>query len=209
MKVTVLGATGRTGRHVVEELLRRGHPVTALARDPGKLGPLAGRVSVVTGEARDAAALAAAVTGADAVLSALGPVGKDRTLHTDVAPRLVEAMRSAGVRRFVGISGAGVDAPGDRKSRRDRIISKLVHVFGGAVAQDKERERETWAASGLDWTLVRPPRIVDGPGTGEVAHDAVHTQRSTKITRPDLARFLVDQLEDARYVGALPFVAAS
>lgn len=209
MQVTVLGATGRTGRLVVEEALRRGYVVTAQVRDPAKLGELAARVRVVPGDVRDVAVLREAVQGADAVVSALGPVGKEPTLHRDLAPRLIAAMRAAGVRRFVGVSGAGVDAPGDRKSRRDRIVSRLIHLLGGDVVRDKEQEREIWAASGLDWTLVRAPRLGDGPATGRIAHDAVRTQRSTKISRADLAAFLLDQAAGGGYVGAAPFVASA
>lgn len=209
MRVTVLGATGRTGRQVVAEARRRGHDVTVLVRDPAKLGELADGVTVVPGDARDEAALRRAVRGAQAVLSALGPHGSEADLHRVVAPRLVEAMRDAGVRRFVGVSGAGVDAPGDAKPLRDRVVSRIMHVVGRGVVQDKERERETWAASGLDWTLARPPRLTDRPGTGQVVSDPARTPRSTTLPRADLARFVLDQLEDDRYVGAAPFVASA
>lgn len=209
MRVTVLGAHGRTGRLVVEESLRRGHPVTALVRDPGRLAVADQRVRVVAGDVRDPAAVRGAVEGSDAVISALGPSGKDRTLHRELAPALIAAMSAAGVRRFVGISGAGVDAPDDAKGARDRVASRLMHVFGAAMVADKEAERAAWAASTLDWTLVRPPRLVDGPATGRVLSDAVRTSGSMRISRADLARFVVDQLTDPSYVGAAPVVAAA
>ena len=103
MKVAVVGATGRTGRLLVEELLRRGHEVRVLVRDPDRLADLGGRVETVTGESRDAAAVRALVTGADAVVSALGPSGKDGkdgkdgTVHQDTAAALAPAMAEHGV----------------------------------------------------------------------------------------------------------------
>ena len=103
VNITVLGATGRTGRPLVEELLTRGHHVTALVRDPTTYAAPDG-VTVVAGHSRDAAALAAAVAGADAVVSALGPVQKDGTLHQDTARALVPVMTEQGVQRFVGVS---------------------------------------------------------------------------------------------------------
>lgn len=206
MRIALLGATGRTGTHVLTAVLAAGHQVTALVRDPGRL-PARDGVDVVVGDARDRAALDRLLAGADVVVSALGPVAKDPSLHQETARALVAAMRAAGVRRFVGISGAGVDVPGDRKSRRDRVISALIQRLGGAVVADKPAEHRVWASSGLDWTLVRPPRLVDGPATGAVEHDAHRSPRRTRITREDLARFLVDQVADDRYVGEAPLVA--
>jgi putative NADH-flavin reductase len=206
VRVAVLGATGRTGRAVVDELLLRSHEVVVLVREP-RTAALPSEVATVGGDARDPSAVAAVVRGAQSVVSALGPRRKDVTLHREVAPLLVEAMRRAGVRRFVGISGAGVDVPGDAKSRRDRVVSALIQRLGGRAVQDKAIEQQVWAASGLDWTLVRPPRLVDGDASGEVEHAASRSPRTTRIRRTDLARFVVDCLEQELYVGAAPLVA--
>jgi putative NADH-flavin reductase len=205
VRVAVLGATGATGRLLVDELVRRGHTVVALTRSPQPDGPEA--VSWVAGDARDPGALAALVRGADAVVSALGPRRGDSTLHREVAPLLVTAMEEAGVRRFVGVSGAGIDVPGDRKSRRDRVISALVQRLGGQAVRDKALERQAWADSGLDWTLVRAPRLGDGPPTGQVEHSAHHSPRRTSIPRADLATFLVDLVARPDYVQQAPLVA--
>lgn len=209
MEVAVIGATGRTGRRLVEELLNRGHAVRALARDPARLGELADRVDVVTGDSRDRAVLRTLLTGADAVVSALGPTAKESSLHTDTARALVEVMPAVGVRRFVGVSGAGIDVPGDRKSTSAKVISALVRRIGSGVAGDKVAEHTVLAASDLDWTLVRPPRLLDRPGTGRVEHDAHRSTRSTWIGRTDLSRFLVDVLEQDLYVRQAPFVASA
>ena len=205
MRVAVLGATGATGRLVVDELVRRGHDVAAL----GRAVPAGGAPSVrwLEGDARDASAVGELVAGTDAVLSALGPRPGDARLHRDVTPLVVTAMQAAGVRRFVGVSGAGIDVPGDRKSRRDRLISALVRRFGGEAVRDKAAERELWAATDLDWTLVRPPRLVDGPATGRLEHAASASPRRTTLSRADLAVFCVDLVERPDYVRQAPLVA--
>ncbi|WNV75900.1 NAD(P)H-binding protein [Geodermatophilus sp. DSM 44513] len=208
MRVAVLGATGRTGRPLVAELLRRGHDVSVLVRDPEKLGDLAASVRVVTGSSRDAAALTELVTGADAVVSALGPSGKDTTLHRETAAVLVPVMQRAGVERFVGVSGAGIDVPGDRKSPSGRVISFLIQRLGGAAVADKRAEHEVWAASDRDWTLVRPPRLTEGRGSGAVEHHASTSARSTSLDRADLAAFLADCVEQHLYPRQAPLVAA-
>lgn len=209
MKVAVLGATGRTGRPLVRALLDRGHTVTVLVRDPQRLGEVQDRVAVVQGDSTDPAAVAALVDGADAVVSALGPTRKESTLHQDTARALIAAMRSAGVRRFVGVSGAGIDVPGDQKAPRDKVISFLIQRLGGAVVADKPGEYRLWAGSGLDWTLVRPPRLAEGDPTGKLEHHASRSTRSTRLQRADLAAFLVEVLEGDLYVGEAPFVAGA
>jgi putative NADH-flavin reductase len=206
MNIAVLGATGRTGRLLVAELVQRGHSVSALVRNPDRLPEAAG-VRVVVGDSRDPAAVAAVLEGADVVVSALGPTAKEATLHHDTAEVLLEAMPAAGVCRFVGISGAGVDVIGDQKSRRDRVISWLVHRLGGAVPADKVAEYRLWAASDRDWTLVRPPRLKEDDPTGKVEHDAHRSARTTMLTRADLATFLADVAENGSYVRQAPLVA--
>lgn len=193
-------------RLVVDELVRRVHEVTALTRAAPTGSPSS--VRWLLGDARDAEAVADLVSGADAVVSALGPRKGDRTLHRDVAPLVIAAMRGAGVSRFVGVSGAGIDVPGDRKSTRDRLISALVRRFGGEAVRDKAVERELWGTSDLDWTLVRPPRLVDGPASGQVEHAASRSPRRTSLSRADLAAFVVDLVERPAYVQQAPLVAS-
>jgi putative NADH-flavin reductase len=179
--------------------------VTALVRDPATAA-LPPDVAVQRGDVRDADALGKAVAGAGAVVSALGPRSGDPRLHRDVAAVLVGVLPDAGVRRFVGVSGAGIAVPGDAKSARDRLISVLIRRFGGAAVADKAHEHAIWAASGLDWTLVRPPRLTDAPATGRVEHHAHCSPRATAIGRADLAAFLLDCAERGLHLGAAPLV---
>jgi putative NADH-flavin reductase len=206
MIVAILGATGRTGRLVVQELLARGHQARVLVRSA--VSAPADTCAVV-GDARDPAALRSLVDGCDVVISALGPVGGDRRLHREVAPLLIAAMTDAGVSRFIGISGAGIDVPGDCKSRRDRLISSMIRVFGGDAAADKVIEYQSWRDSGLDWTLVRPPRLRGGPSTGWIDHDAHISTKSKTITRADLASFIAGLVDRTAYQRQAPFVATS
>lgn len=184
MKIAVIGATGRTGRPLVAELLRRGHTVTVLARDSAKLGELAHQVQIVTGDSRTPGDLDRLVTGAYAVVSALGPTAKESSLHTDTANALVAAMHAAGVERLVGVSGAGIDVPADQKSFSAKVISKAIQTLGGDVVKDNPAEYAVYAASDLSWTLVRPPRLVDGEATGRLEHHAHRSTKSTKTPAP-------------------------
>lgn len=155
MKIAVIGATGRTGRPLVAALLRRGHAITALVGDLAKLGDLAEQVQVVPGDSRTRTDLDRLVAGADAVASALGPTAEEASLHTDTATVLVEAMHAVvGVRRFVGVSGAGIDVPGDQKSFSAKVISKAIQPLGG-------RSSRTSPPS----TRCTPPATSPGPSS--------------------------------------------
>lgn len=209
MKIALIGATGRTGTHTLTTALDRGHDVSVLVRDPARLDPaVRDRVRVVIGDATEPATLADLLTGVDAVVSALGPTGKQPDLHTRTANALITLMQATGPRRFVGISGAGIDVRGDQKAPKDKAISWLIRTLGGDVAKDKPAEHAAWAASTLDWTLVRPPRLVDGQAsTRPLEHHAHQSTRSTKITRADLGAFLIDVTEQNLYPRTAPFVA--
>lgn len=206
MNITVLGGTGRTGRLLVDDLLADGHRITMLVRDPAKAASVADRVTLIQGDIRDASAVARALAGADAVASALGPVGKDTTLLRDTAAILVEAMPAARIPRYVGISVAGLTLPGDRKRGRDVVISWLLNTLGGELAKDKIAEHDIWQRSGLDWTLVRVPRLIDGPPSA-VDHDAHASGRRTTLRRSNLARFIADAVVSDDYPRGAPFVS--
>src|ERR1700682_427022 len=106
MKIAILGATGTIGRRIVAEALRREHSVTAVTRDPGKIKDP--KLKAVKADARDAASLASALRGHDAVISAVGPThGEDPTLVVDAARALIEALPKAGVKRVLVVGGAG------------------------------------------------------------------------------------------------------
>ena len=210
MKVCILGATGGTGRAATGAALDAGHTVGVLVRDPTRLGELAERVQVVQGNVTSAESVHRAVTGSNAVISALGPDSfRKGGLNSRAAPLVVEAMRAAGARRLVVVSGAGVDVPGDRKGVGPRLLGRALRVVASGGMAERQQEAQIVMSSGLDWVLVRPPHLVDGPATGRVrAGSDLQLGLRDQVTRADLGRFLVDQLTDTRFVGQAPFIAA-
>lgn len=164
----------------------------------------------MVGDATDPDVLADLLSGVDAVLSALGPTATEGDLHQRTAQALISVMEAQGPRRFLGVSGAGIDVAGDRKLPEDIVISKLVSVLSGAVVKDKSAEYAAWASSALGWTLVRPPRLVDGPASSRPREQDVHrSTRSTKITRTDLGRLLLDVVDQDLWPRQAPFVATA
>lgn len=154
MRLAVLGASGRIGQHVLGWALDSGHEVTALARDPQSLAAAAG-LTVLTGDATDSTAVAELVAGTDAVLSALGPRGvKSPALMASTGQNIAAGMTAAGVRRLVCVSAAGAFIQGDPDS--NAVVKMILpRVLARPFADVREMEAAI-AASGLDWTLVRP-----------------------------------------------------
>lgn len=207
MRVVVFGATGGVGRHVVTYATERGHDVTAVARQ----SPPADAVRWITADVRDTGKVAEAVMGNDAVLWC---VGVTRRSGGDVGrralPGLVDVMDAAEVSRFVGISGAGADLPGDTKGLGARFISALTHRLGGDVVTDKEEEHRILAASRLEWTQVRPPRLTDSAGNGRYYFtERAPGLRARPVAKGDVARAMLDLIEQPRWIAAAPFLVAA
>lgn len=203
MNLAILGGTGRTGVHLVRRALDLGHSVRVLARDPKKLARTHPKLTVVPGDATKPADIQALVEGADAVVSALGPVKGAPT----VCSQATRAVLSSGVKRYVITSGAGLDVPGDEKDLPGRLISKLIRFVSPAIVADKEAELALLQQSACEWTLVRPPRLVDGPPSGAYRVD-VKTGPGSKVARADLADFLLSCAAEGRHVRQAPFIAA-
>lgn len=170
MKLTVFGATGRIGGHVVRQALDLGHEVTAVVRDPARLavGAHESLTVAVVPVLTDAHALEPAVDGADAVLSGIGPTSRRDAGVTTVATRAVlGAMAATGVRRIVVVSAMPVGPAPDGESLLGRWIAyPLISRVLRPVYDDLATVEADLRASGTDWTVVRPPRLTDAPLSG-------------------------------------------
>jgi putative NADH-flavin reductase len=206
MRVLLLGATGRIGGLSLDAALAGGHDVVALVRQPDRITP-DDRLTLVAGEVRDASALSRAADGVQAVIAAIGPRANtpDEETAIEMGMRAVVATcREHEIARVVTLSGAGVTVPGDEKTVFDRVMSKLVRRFAKHVLGAKQREYEVLAASGLDWTALRPPLVTDGSAVGYRLD--LRLSPGARVRRADVAQALVDQLEDRTYLGKAPFV---
>lgn len=208
MKVVIFGASGKTGRHLVEQALGAGHEVAAFVRDPSRLGVSHERLEVVRGDVTDAAAVEGAIAGRDAALSVLG--------HTKTSPKdvqfvgtknIVAAMEKRGVRRLVSLTGAGVRVPEDEPKLVDRAFAFLLRRLQGDVLEDAERHAEAIKASGLDWVIVRGPRLTDGEERGEYRVGYVGKDSGTRISRADVAAFMLEQATGDAYLRRMPMVS--
>lgn len=208
MNLLIIGATGGTGRALVEQALAQGHTVTALVRNPEKMKVSHERFSTVRGNALDPESVDGAVRGKDAVLSALGH--KRWFIKTNIlsngTKNIIAAMERHGVRRFVCVTTLGI---GDRRGRLGLYYTLFVEpVIIYFYFRDKERQEDLIRRSSLDWIIVRPGRLTNGRKRGVYRHgpDLGSWILTLSISRSDVADFMLKQLTDNSYLRKAPAI---
>lgn len=161
----------------------------------------------MAGDARDRAVLGSLIEGCGSVVMSL-PSRRDEAPGFEAAARsLVAAMEAGAVARCVVLVGLGIDAPGDRKGLGARLRGAMMRALFGPAMKDKQHRIEAVMASGLEWTIVRAPLIVEGPALGAVEADPRSVPRGS-VRAADLAAFIVDAAIGGAYVRSAPFVAS-
>jgi putative NADH-flavin reductase len=199
LRLAILGATGKTGTHLVRQALRAGHSVAALARDPAKVAVQDAGLRVVRGDATEAACVEDVVAGAEAVLSVLSP-------SVEAVENILQAMEKHGVRRLIVATGAGVAQPGDTPPFLDRAIGFLIKTLSREVYERAAQQAERLRASGVDWTLARAPVLTDRPG-GAYQVTPVSSAMNRTLSREAFARFFLDAIEDRATYRQAPVVS--
>ena len=189
MKIALIGASGNAGSRILDELVRRGHEVTAIVRHPDKVPALA-KVKAVKGDVFDAAGLAALLKGHDAVVSSVHFSASD-------PHKLIEAVRASGVKRYVVVGGAGSleVAPGKKLIDTPEFpaIYKTEAAAGGVFLDLLRPEKE------LDWTFLSPSAVFEpGERSGKFrlgTDQLLANDKGSSISFEDYAIALVDELE--------------
>lgn len=201
LKIAIIGATGRTGLEIVKQSLAAGHAVIALARRPEALDIRHPKLEIRPADVFNQASLEAALAGdVDAVVSAIGEakISKPTRLYSEAAINTIAAMQKVRIRRLVCIASSGyIDDPQQPFYVRFLQKNVLQRIFR-YVYEDMMRMEKKVQASELDWTIVRPPRLTSGRHTGNYRVQKVVVPKGAKISRADLADYIVKNLDDSR-----------
>ncbi len=201
MHITLFGATGRTGQILLSGTLEAGHTVTALVRDPVRVGLESAELTVMQGSILDPEAVEQAISGAKAVISVLGPTQNKPVFEISSATSIIlSAMRHCGVRRFVMTAGAGVRDPSDAPGAIDRFMGVMLQLTAGNIYEDMRRSVDIVRATDTDWTIVRVPVLTNAARSGRIRAGYVGKGTGSRLSRYDLADFLLKQLTDNTYV---------
>lgn len=197
MNIIVFGATGKTGKLVLEQALNLQHKVTAFVRNPTKLQINHPNLHIIQGDALEEEAVRKAVSDQEVVISCLGSssgLGKTTVLH-EMTQNIVHAMKANSVSRIIYMASAGIDKeiPG--------LIGKLTMKMLGNVLEDHRNAVEVIKVNDLTWTVARPMGLSDNPPTGSYReeHEGI-PKGSRSISRADVADFITRALTDEKYL---------
>lgn len=209
MKLAIFGATGRSGIPLVQQALDAGHEVVALVRSPEKMPIMHERLTLVKGDATQAADVERVITGdVDAVLSVLGPVkGQPPEMLPQAVGHILTAMRRHDIKRLIYMTGAGVPAPQDRPNLMNHLIKFALKTMAADVLKQSEIAVDKVRSSDRDWVVVRVPMLTDGPPTGQLRVGWVGVNTGSRLARADGAAFMLQQLGDDRYLRQAPAIS--
>ena len=192
MKLFVIGATGRTGREVVQQALAKGHHVTAFVRSPESIRLKNERLTVLKGDAMDENELFPAVQNHDAVVSTLGPreVFKPSSMLHDSALATTRAMNRSGVKRLVVLSAAA-HFPG--------FLNRIASFIMRNHMRDSLAMEAIVQASDLDWTIARPPRLTQEDYTTYRSREDAAPRMGFSLSRRAVAAFMLDAIEQEKH----------
>jgi len=202
MHIALFGATGGTGRQVLDQAITQGHSVAALVRDPSKLSERSG-LTLVVGDVLDQEATRSCIQGAEAVICVLGSHGSRDPIEARGTERILDAMRETGARRLIAVTSMGV---GDSREQINALFRIFMDLTLKPIMAAKEEQERLIMASGLDWTIVRPGGLTDGPRTGAYRFGRDRSLKGGRISRADVADFVLRQLTDTSYVHQTPAV---
>ncbi|MGA2640844.1 MAG: SDR family oxidoreductase [Spirochaetia bacterium] len=211
MKLAVFGATGATGRQLIERALAAGNDVVAFARDTSKIGANNQRLTIVQGELTDTGAIERAVSGADAVISALGPRPREDIKDKPLArgmQNIIAAMRKTNARRLIISSTPSAADPNDLPDFKFKVLMRIVKTMMRPAYDEIVNVARIVRESGTDWTIVRVSLLNNHSGSGRMRAGYLgRKQVGTRISRADLAAFMLKQVQDTHWLQQAPAVS--
>lgn len=202
MKIAVIGASSGTGAEVVKQALAQGHQVKAFSRNPQRLGIEDPKLEYVAGDALKLPDIRLAIQDTDAVICTLGAPPKDKNkLRTRGTQNLLKAMENQGPHRLICLSTLGF---GDSLPMTPFYIKRIIiPLFLKPAFEDHETQEAAIKKSPLNWTIVRPPNLTEGPATGTYLYGFRFDNKAVKmkkISRADVAGFMLRQLDDQSFL---------
>ena len=209
-RIALFGASGQTGQQFLDAALAKGYTVKALVRNPENITQKSTKLTVIKGDVLNSDDVMQTLKDTDIVVSLFGHVkNSPEWLQTDGTNNIISSMKVCKVDKIISLSGGGLPFPSkDEPKFADKIIKTIMKIVVPKILNDAVKHHEALAASGLKWIIVRGPRLNNAPKSGSYRVGWVGVNASTKISRGDLADFIVTQVEDDQFIGQMPFVSA-
>jgi putative NADH-flavin reductase len=204
MKLAVFGATGGTGKEIVSQALAAGDEVTVLVRDPAKMTLNHDKLYLVIGDVLNSDKVEEALAGSEAVCCSLGNTANNPDfVVSDGTRNIIEGMIKQGIKRLVVVTALGV---GDSRDQVTLSFKMLMKTVLRKAYEDKERQEQLVRDSSLDWVIVRPGGLTNGPTTGEYKFGLDPSIVAGQVSRADVAAFVLQQLTDDTFLHQTPAI---
>ena len=206
-KIAIIGGTGKVGRHLAAIAIKNGYQVRMLVRNPEKITYKDEKIEIVEGHVQNIETLRELLKDCDFVINTFGQPSKEVPIYSSVTKNILEIMNELKISRYIGVSGGSLTISSDKKSIVNRFGAKLLKLLFANMIKDKKWELEILNRNKeIDWTLIRLPFVKDSFDTQVIKENLINMP-GTKITNQDIANFIIDQLEKAKYVHKSPFIS--
>ncbi|MGY4793713.1 NAD(P)-dependent oxidoreductase [Lysinibacillus fusiformis] len=206
-KIAIIGGTGKVGRHIASRALENGYQVRMLVRNPENLTFRDSRIEVVEGNVQNPEDIRKLLKDCQIVINTFGQPIKEKPIYSSVTENILEVMTDLQIGRYISVTGASLTISGDKKSIVNRVGAKLFELIYSNMMIDKKKEWHILNKNKLiNWTLIRLPFIVDGAEIGSIKESLINMP-GTKITNQDIATFIINQIENLKYVQKAPFIS--
>ncbi len=208
-KIALFGATGQTGKLFLEAALEKGYEIQVLVRDISKLNQKSDKLTVFQGDVLNVDDVAKIIKNCDLAVSLFGHVkNSPEWLQTNGTKNIIQAMKNFGVERIISLSGGGLPfLDKDEPKFIDKLIRNIMKIMVPKALNDAIEHHKILKESGLKWTIVRGPRLTNDAKINTYKVGWVGVNSGTKISRGDLADFIVTQIEDETFNYQMPFVS--
>ncbi|MDD1503865.1 NAD(P)H-binding protein [Lysinibacillus sp. CNPSo 3705] len=206
-KIAIIGGTGKVGRHIAAQAIQKGYHVRMLVRNPEKLLYKNDAIEIVKGQVQDIENIRELLKDSQVVINTFGQPTKEEPIYSKVTNNIFNVMKELNISRYIGVSGGSLTIKEDEKSIMNRLGAKIFEVFLSKMMQDKKLEWEYLLNNKqIKWTLIRLPFVKDSLISSQIKENLTDMP-GTKITNQDIATFIIDHIDNTKYVHKAPFIS--
>lgn len=207
-KIAIIGGTGKVGRRIAVKALENGYQVRMLVRTPKKLSLIDDRIEIVEGAVQNREDIQKLLKDCQIVINTFGQPLKEKPIYSSVTKTIIEIMAELQIERYIGVTGGSLTISNDKKSLINRLGAKLFENFYSDMMIDKKKEWDFLNSNEQieKWTLIRLPLITDQEDIGYIKENLTDLP-GIKITNGDIGTFIINQIEDSKYIQKAPFIS--
>ena len=206
-KIAIIGGTGTVGRHIAKRAIQQGYQVRMLVRNPERVSYKHDKIEFVQGQIQEIETIRELLKDCKVVINTFGQPTKEKPIYSQVTKNILGVMTELTITRYIGVSGGSLTISGDNKRMLNRFGAKLFELIFPVMMEDKKAEWEHLSKDiHIQWTLIRLPFVKDTLKTKKIK-ESLTDMPGTKITNRDIATFIMEHVENTKYIHKAPFIS--